>query len=259
MRNAKEKKIFFLILFWFGFYYITLFISPRVQLEEREAIFFSNLICFIVSCPILYLLSQINISKKNLYISLFVSFILDAVFVYFQIWSASSIFLLLTCGLAGIISAKIISTPKVLFIITVLVGMIDVIGVSFLTLTKHILNNPSLLHILCIHFPLIGSNEIRPVIGFADFVFFAIFLSAAKQFNFNFTKTFFVLFSALFSALVVAYSFNLEIIAVLPYLSSFYLIFNRKFFPWEHKQLLDSLKKIAICIVVFLIVAYFTL
>ena len=92
-------------------------------------------------------------------------------------------------------------------------------------LTRTMLEHrPDVLNYLLVGFPIPGSG-VRPIIGIADYVFFAIFLLHAEKFGFGFKKAVIALTLSLVVTLVAVNALGLGLPAI-PFMATFFVVAN---------------------------------
>ncbi len=153
--------------------------------------------------------------------------------------------LLLNCGglaLAGglgLLVGNLLRRPGYLLPVLIAAGTVDSYSVFFGP-TKKIMAQPQLLSHFLLYWPVLGTERIRGLIGIADFVFAALFLAAAVNFDRPLWRTAAAFAGGCAAAFLALWLLPIAGIPILPFVAAAYLLAEWRFLIVDRTNLKNA-------------------
>ncbi len=149
----------------------------------------------------------------------------------------SSLAVLLAAVLIGALVARyIFLDPDVLAVICALYIIVDIYSVYLGPTGAIVARGGPVLAALTVHFPIVGSGQVVPLIGITDFAVWTACLVAARRFGFDYRRSFLAMAGALALTSVMGVAMARPVPA-LPLMMAAYLVVNRRGFRFRQREL----------------------
>jgi len=151
----------------------------------------------------------------------------------------------LPLSLAVLVSAVLIGAllaryaffdPEMLLLICVLYIIIDVYSVYLGPTGAIVEKGGAMLSALTVHFPIVGSGRVLPLIGVTDFAVWSACLMAARRFGFVYGRSFLAMAGSLLVTSLISIA-TVRPVPALPLMMMAFLLVNRQRFRFRQREL----------------------
>lgn len=149
----------------------------------------------------------------------------------------SSLAVLLGAIFIGVLLARyVFFEPEVLLLICTLYIIVDLYSVYLGPTGAIVERGGPMLATLTVHFPIVGTGRVLPLIGVTDFAVWSACLLAARRFSFDYGRSFLAIAGALLATSVIG-TVAAQAVPALPLMMIAYLLVNRRHFQFRQRDL----------------------